>query len=215
MLKADFHIHTHYSRCSNMKPKNIVKVALKKGYDIIGIVDHNCIKGGLITKSISGKKILVIPGEEIMTDCGEVIVFLSDGKYNKSLLDVCERARNENHFLIAPHPFDFLRANSIKNNLIKIKELDAIEVFNSRVLINRFNKIAENYAEKNKIPKIVGSDAHFLEEIGNVNVFLNCDKNIDSIFDCIKRNEFNFYSKRCSVFSHFKSNVVLPIKRII
>ena len=124
MIKADFHIHTYYSKCSNMKPKDLVKTAISKGYDVIGVVDHNSIKGGLETKKIAGKKLLVIPGEEIKTDNGDVIIFLSDGKYNRNLIDVCERCKEMGHFLVIPHPFDFLRfRSSILQRIKKAKNL--------------------------------------------------------------------------------------------
>ncbi|MEM5778409.1 MAG: PHP domain-containing protein [Candidatus Aenigmatarchaeota archaeon] len=200
-----------------MKPKDLIKVSIKKGYNVLGVVDHNCIKGGLKAKKIAGKKLLVIPGEEIMTRYGEIIVFLSDGKYNHDLIDICERAKDLNHFIITPHPFDFLRfRSSLKYNINKIKEfIDAIEVFNSRVMINRCNKIASRYAQENKISKIAGSDAHFIEEIGNAAVYLNCENNIDSIFNYIKKNKIKFEGKRCSIYHHFKTNVFLPIEKLI
>jgi hypothetical protein len=196
-----------------MNPKNIIKTALKKDYDVLGVVDHNNIKGGLKTKKIAGGRLLVIPGEEIKTNYGEIIVFLSDGNYNRNLFDICERAKSMNHFIVVPHPFDYLR-RGVKDNIDKVKKMDAIEVFNSRVWVNRFNLIAKAYAEKNKIPQVVGSDAHFLEEIGNATAFLECEKNIDSIFNCLKKNKLKFSYKRCSIYSHFKSNVNLPIKRL-
>lgn len=207
MLKADFHIHTKYSPCSNMKPRDVVKTAIAKGYDVIGVVDHNNIKGGIETRKIAGKKILVIPGEEIMTNYGEIIVFLSDGKYNKNLIDICERAKDLNHFLVIPHPFDFLRFRTcLRHHIKKIKNfIDAIEVFNSRTLLNKFNLMAKEYAIKNKIPPIAGSDAHFLEEIGNVKVYLDCKKNISSVLKYIRSNKIKFEGKRSPIFVHFKS----------
>jgi len=213
MLKADFHVHTFYSKCSNMKPIDIVKNALIKKYDVLGVVDHNTVKGALLTKKIAGKRLLIIPGEEIMTGQGEVIVFLSDGKYNRNLTDIFERAKEMNHFFIIPHPFDFLRRNYFKNDILKVKP-DAIEIFNSRVLINRFNEIAERYAEENKIPKIVGSDAHFIEEIGNATTLIDCESGIESIFKCIKKNKLKFQYRKSSIIPHFKSNVLLPIERV-
>jgi len=214
MLKADFHVHTHYSKCSDMKPIDVVKEALIKNYDVIGVVDHNTVKGALATKKVAGKKLLVLHGEEIKTNYGELLVFLSDGKYNRDLIDVCERAKEENHFIVVPHPFDFLRIESIKKNIFKVKEANAIEVFNSRILINRFNLMASNYAKRKNIPKIVGSDAHFVEEIGNASVFLECNKNVDDVLESIRKDKLKFSCKRCSIMSHLKSNVLLSVKRI-
>jgi predicted metal-dependent phosphoesterase TrpH len=210
MLKAGFHIHTFYSKCSNMKPEEIIKIALSKGYDVLGVVDHNTTKGGILTKKIAGKKLLIIPGEEIETEHGEIIVFLSDGKYNRNLIEICERAKDMNHFLVAPHPFDFLRfKTSLISNIDKVKNLvDAIEVFNSRVMINRFNVMTDKYATKNKISKIAGSDAHFPEEIGNATVYLSCERNVDSVFNFIKKNKIRFESKKSSIYFHFKSSLV-------
>jgi len=215
MLKADFHVHTFYSDCSNTKPNDLVKVALSKGYDILGVVDHNKIKGGILTKKIAGSKVLIIPGEEIKTDYGDIIIFLSDGKYNRDLIDICERARDLNHFIIVPHPFDFLRIRtSLRNNIKKIESfIDAIEVFNSRIVINWFNNMAADYAKRKKVPRIAGSDAHFLEEIGNTRVYLNCEKNIDSVFNFIRKNKVRIEGKRCSLYSHFKTNFILPLEK--
>ncbi len=209
MLKADFHIHTGYSPCSNMKPEDIIKTAVSKGYDVIGVVDHDSIKGGIKTKRIAGKKILVIPGEEIKTRYGEIIIFLSDGRYNKNLIDICERAKDLNHFVVVPHPFDFLRfIICLKGKIREIENfVDAIEVFNSRTLFNHFNDLANRYATRNKIPKIAGSDAHYLEEIGNATAYLDCKRNVDSVFKCIRKNKVRFNGKRCSIRVHLKSNV--------
>jgi predicted metal-dependent phosphoesterase TrpH len=206
MLNADFHIHTHYSKCSNMKPSDIVKKAVSMGFDAIGVVDHNTIKGGLAVKKIAGKSLLVIPGEEIMTNMGEVIVFLSDGRYSRDLLDVCERAKDLNHYVVFPHPFDYMRL-SVLNNIKKVNKIDAIEVFNSRVFFSRFNKIANEYAEKNSIPKIAASDSHFLEEIGNVKCRLNCERNVDSVFECIKKGKIHFNAKKTPFAMHLRSTL--------
>ena len=60
-MKADLHIHTKYSGIGKFwklkfpdsveEPRNILKVAKKKGIDIIAITDHNTVKGGVETKS--------------------------------------------------------------------------------------------------------------------------------------------------------------------
>jgi hypothetical protein len=189
-----------------MKPEEVVRTTIRKGYNAIGVVDHNSIKGGLEAKKIAGKRLLVIPGEEIKTDRGDVIVFLSDGKYNRNLIDVCERCREMGHFLVIPHPFDFLRfRSSILQGIGKAKNIDAIETFNSRVLIDKFNTMAKNFSKNNKIPQIVGSDAHFYEEIGNAKAFLDCEKNIDSIFNYVRKNKIKFEGKKSGFYPHLKT----------
>jgi predicted metal-dependent phosphoesterase TrpH len=206
MLNADFHMHTHYSKCSNMKPQDLVKTAISRGYDVIGVVDHNSIKGGLEAKKLAGRKLLVIPGEEIMTDMGEVIVLLSDGKYSRDLIEICERAKDMNHFILFPHPFDYMRV-SVLGNIKKVGNIDAMEVFNARIWLDKFNRMAMDYAKRRGIPKVASSDAHFLEEIGNVKCELNCESNVESVFDCIRKDKLKFHVRKTTVMMHLKSGV--------
>lgn len=213
MLKADFHVHTHYSRCSNMKPQEIVKRAVYKGYDVLGVVDHDSIMGGISTKKIAGKSILVIPGEEIKTDKGEVIVLLSDGKYTKNLDEVCDRCKEMNHFLFVPHPFDFLRFRTSMLYRIKdLKHADAIETFNSRIFFDKFNLMAREFSAKNNIQQIAGSDAHTYGEIGNVEALMECEKSIDSVFDCIRENKIKFKCKKAGILPHIKTSIIKMTK---
>ncbi len=68
--KADLHIHTVLSPCASleMSPNNIVKAAVGKGMDIIGIADHNSTKQCKVIKKIGEKEgILVLCGAEINT----------------------------------------------------------------------------------------------------------------------------------------------------
>ena len=46
-FRADLHNHTLLSPCGDieMTPAFIVSAALRKGYDIIGITDHNTSRG--------------------------------------------------------------------------------------------------------------------------------------------------------------------------
>ncbi len=208
MLSADFHMHTFFSRCSNMSPESLVRKAIAKKLDVIGVVDHNSIKGGLAAKRIAGKRIMVIPGEEISAKEGEIIVFFSDGKYGGSLAEICERARQESAFVFAPHPFDSLR-HSLGNNIGAIKGfLDAVEAFNSRCMLSSANEKAKRYADENFIPALGGSDAHFVEEIGNVSCALECEKNVDSILECIKKKHVKISGRKSPLLMHAKTHLV-------
>lgn len=176
MLKADFHIHTSYSKCSNLKPAEIIKQAKYVGLDVIGVVDHNNIKGGLLTKKLAGKKLTVIPGEEIKTNCGDLIIFNSDGKYSRDLVEICERAKKLNHFIYVPHPFDTTRSSLGENLKLVKKYVNAIEIFNSRCYVNTFNEKARIFANNNKILGLCGSDSHFVNEIGKSINYIDSNK---------------------------------------
>jgi predicted metal-dependent phosphoesterase TrpH len=194
-----------------MKPNELVRAAVSKGYDILGVVDHDTTKGSVLTKKIAGKKIIVIPGEEIKTSSGDLIVLLSDGKYvDKDLMEVCKRAKEMGHFVFAPHPFDAMRSKvSLMESIGRVRGyLQAMEIFNSRVMLNSFNRRARDYALKNHIRGIAGSDAHFVEEVGNAANYLECERNIDSIFEFIRKNPVRIEGKRTSILSHMKSGLI-------
>lgn len=208
MINADFHIHTFFSKCSNMVPKDLIKKAISENLDVIGVVDHDSIKGGLAAKRIAGKRIMVIPGEEISAKEGEIIVFFSDGKYRGDIIEICERAHEENAFVFAPHPFDSMR-HSVGNNIYKIvTNLDAVEVFNSRCILPSANKKAEIFARRNSIPSIAGSDAHFFGEIGNVFCRMNCEKNIGSVLEGIKKGKIEITGRKSPIAMHAKTHFV-------
>jgi len=68
VFKADLHIHTCLSPCTelDMSPKNIISKARKKEIDIIGICDHNSSENSLaVIKAAKKTDINVIPGLEV------------------------------------------------------------------------------------------------------------------------------------------------------
>jgi len=70
VLLADLHIHTCLSPCAtlDMTPCKIVKAALKKRLDIIGITDHNSAENiAAVMAAARDTGLSVIPGMEITT----------------------------------------------------------------------------------------------------------------------------------------------------
>ena len=69
-FRADLHNHTLLSPCGDieMTPALIVGTALKKGYDIIGITDHNStVQGREIRRMLGDSEPFVLCGAEITT----------------------------------------------------------------------------------------------------------------------------------------------------
>lgn len=82
-VRADLHIHS-YGRDDGsfdvddvgMTPENIVDTALEKNLSIISITDHNEINNSKIAIDYSeGKNILVIPGIEVSTTQGHLLIY--------------------------------------------------------------------------------------------------------------------------------------------
>lgn len=169
-MKYDLHIHTNYSACSSLEPSLLLKTAIEKGLDGIAVTDHNTTKGALETKKLNkNKNFEVIIGEEIMTDKGEVIALylkkeIKPGRFE----DVIYEIKKQNAFAVIAHPFTigiFRKKTKVDFSKIR-KSIDGIETFNGRMIFSFSNKKAERVAEKLKITKTAGSDAHFAFEVG-------------------------------------------------
>lgn len=170
---ADVHTHTMYSGFSRYSflsypdsvttPKKSVRVAEKKGLDILCITDHNSIKGAVEAKKCNSE--LVVIGEEIYSKNGEIIgLFLHEEiKPGLSAEETIELIHEQDGIAFAPHPFS-VYCSCLGKKLHGL-ELDGIEVFNSLHRDGYSNAIAlENC---NGYAMLGGSDAHSSSMIGN------------------------------------------------
>lgn len=167
-IKLEFHCHTHASKDSLTRPADLVSAARRKGIDRVVVTDHNSIAGALEAQTIDPE--LIIVGEEIMTDCGEILAAFVQEEIPQGLhpREVIKQLKEQGAFISVSHPFDELRQGGWRENdlLDILPEVDAIEVYNSRCMFPRFNRRAGLFAQKHNIPGTVGSDAHAAFELG-------------------------------------------------
>jgi hypothetical protein len=161
-MKLDLHVHSTYSADSLATPKDIVRVARKKGLDGVAVTDHDTIMGGLETKkACSDRGFIVIVGEEISTEKGDIIgLFLEKEIKSRLCADVIKEIHSQGGIAILPHP---LKHHELDESLLA--GIDAVEIFNSRTS-NDKNSKALMLAKKYSKPMVAGSDAHFCIEIG-------------------------------------------------
>lgn len=162
-MRIDFHIHTHHSYDSLMKPSKIIRLAKKRGLDGIVVCDHNTIKGGLEARRVNrDKNFVVIVASEIATNAGDVTgLFLEKEIVSRDFDDVVAEIRAQNGKVLLNHPF---KGHDLSK--IDFSKLDFIEGYNAR-LSNEDNEKAVQLAKKHNLPIIAGSDAHLYGEIGN------------------------------------------------
>lgn len=170
-LRIDLHVHSMYSGDGLMTPRQIVDRAQKAGLDGVAVTDHGTIRGGMETRRLGTSEFLVIVGAEMMTDQGEVIgLFLTEEIEEHTLERVVEAIRLQGGLVVVPHPFDSLRRSALHISDEQAPLVDAVEVLNSRCLLERFNTQARNYATRHGLPAVAGSDAHYPMEIGNAGI---------------------------------------------
>ncbi len=173
-LFYDLHIHTYYSSCSTLKPKDILKLAYKKNLDGIAVVDHNTWNGSRevykLNKKLSKnykKDFEVVIGSEIETQFGHMIVYYQNEPISTyDCFELIDKAKEQDALVSIPHPFRTLKRLSFRHE-IKSLNVNAIEGLNGRTT-PLHNKQALNVAKSLNIAAIGGSDAHFKLEIGNI-----------------------------------------------
>ncbi len=174
MWKVDLHVHTRYSRDSLAEPEEMIAAAKAAGMDKIAITEHNNIAGALAAKEIAPD--FVIVGEEIKTTDGEIIAYFVQEEVPAGLTpkETIARLREQGAVISVPHPLDSLRKSAMRlNNVLRIiYEVDAIEVFNPRVmpLYSINNREAEWLAARYGKLRTAGSDAHTPAEVGHAYV---------------------------------------------
>jgi predicted metal-dependent phosphoesterase TrpH len=173
-LRVEFHCHTNASRDCLTSPQRLVEACRRKGIERVVVTDHNTIRGALRAKEIAPE--LVIVGEEIMTDRGELLAAYVREEIPSRLpaMQAIERLRDQEAFISVSHPFDPNRSGGWKKEDLEViaPHIDAIETYNSRCLLEAYNTRAQEFARLHRLPGTVGSDAHSTPEIGQAVLLL-------------------------------------------
>lgn len=205
MTRIEFHCHTKYSKCSNLEPKQILKLCRARGLSGVMICDHDTNRGYLAFRKIlsSNDDFILIPGMEITTEHGEIIgAWIEEIPSTKEFPDVTEIIREQGGMVIIPHPFDRMRKSAFKLRENDLKYIDAIEVLNSRCMWPKGNKKALEYANTHSLLKSAGSDAHFPSEIGTAWILFNGNSN-EELRRAFKNGKTEFGGKTSSYSLYF------------
>lgn len=166
-MKVDFHCHTQYSGDSLTRLEDLARAAKKAGLDRVVITDHNRLDGA--KRAAEFYPDLFIPGEEILTDRGELLAAFVTEWIPRGIhwRDAIDRLKKQGAFISVSHPYDHYRHGWEEKNLAELVEwVDAIEVFNARCYFPRFNQLAGEFAMRMNLPGTAGSDGHTPWEVG-------------------------------------------------
>ena len=169
-ILADLHMHTHHSHDCAVPVADLLDYAEAQGLGAIAITDHNVFAGADEAVQLARRRdLVVIPGEEIKTEKGEVIGLFLDEKIERGLpmADTIAAIREQGGVVYLPHPFDRLHTIPDAPTLHRhLPEIDVFEVYNARLLFEGFNDEALRYARKYNLTMGAGSDAHVLQGVG-------------------------------------------------
>ncbi len=198
-MRYDLHVHTAYSIDGSLSPETVVKIAKSRDLQGVAITDHNTIKGGIEAKRYETESFNVIVGSEIKTDRGDLIgIFLTDEVRSRDLQGASSEIRGQGGLVVIPHPFDRFRSSAINPTVEEARMVDALEVFNSRCLLESCNRKALEMARKIGSGVTAGSDAHFSREIGSAGIITDSD----DLKTAIIRGQVKVFGRRASLLNY-------------
>jgi len=205
MLKVELHTHTCYSRDCLTPLDKFVAECRRKGIDRVAVTDHNSLAGALKLKAMAPD--LVIVGEEIKTDSGEIIAYFlaQEVPIGLPVREAIQRVRDQGGVVGVSHPADRLRREAM--GLARLEPLiglvDALEVFNARCVYAADNDAARAMAHQHNKLAFAGSDAHTLTELGQATVTMDDFDSPESFLEGLRTAQLN--TRLSSPFIHFAS----------
>ena len=206
MYRTEFHVHTRISKDSTLSYWLLLLMLKIKKINTVAITDHNEVKGALKYKEKFKKHgIEIIVGEEIFTSKGEIIGLGLKEKIepNLSPQETIKQIKNQKGIVYIPHPYDEKRYKTVlaEEEIKKHKDkIDFIEVHNGRNISSKYDEKQNEIAEKYKLTKIIGSDAHTFFELGRNYIITNNKITIDNLR--VEYKNVSFKEKKCINLAH-------------
>ena len=133
-MRADFHMHTYYSRDCATSPEALVARALRMGIGCIAVTDHNTIRGAQAVAKIAPFPVIV--ASEVKSTHGEITgLFLTEEvPRGLSPMETVERIKAQGGLVSIPHPYDTVRTSVLSDDAMVevLPHADIIEAFNAR-----------------------------------------------------------------------------------
>ena len=180
-MLIDLHTHTYpLSHDSDLTPDRLIEVAKKAGLDGVCLTEHDFFWEHEKAADLGRRhNFLVIPGIEVNTEHGHVVVFgLEEFVYGMHRLsELVEMVEAAGGAMIAAHPyrrqlpFELTRAGDWSEALERTSDneayrhVHAIETLNGRGT-ERQNAFSAAVCERHKLAQAAGSDAHSVVDVG-------------------------------------------------
>jgi len=187
VIQADLHVHTTYSSDSAINPRTLVEQLVTHNFiKVAAVTDHDTVKGCGVTRQLASAypDILIIPGVEISTPQGDIIILGSDEMPPQpwNAENITDFARESDYVSVVAHPYREYGMGDLAKNY----KVDAIEVLNGGSSPSA-NKAAQDLAKLMGLPGTAGSDAHQPSELCTVYTEVKASMNTEDILKAIKK----------------------------
>ncbi|HJK65448.1 MAG TPA: PHP domain-containing protein [Methanocorpusculum sp.] len=219
LLKCDLHVHTNASRDGESSVEDVLAAAVKAGLDAIAITDHDTTEGSLCALAVQNPGILIIPGIEVSTRQGHLLV-LGTTKVlapKQDVLKTIAEAKALGAVTIVPHPFHRWRHGVGLRCKDALREADAVEALNSRYIIGTANQKAAKMAKKYGRPVTAGSDAHNCKFVGFGITEIDAEeRSVAAVLDAIREGRISCTCKKTPLRTYTRQswdNTVRKVRR--
>lgn len=221
MYKIVTHLHTKYSKDSLMPFYLLYRKCMKNKIDYIAITEHNNLQGALQFKKYCesrNKHLKVILGEEIMTTEGEIIGLYLTREIKPFMTpeETVNEIKKQEGIVYVPHPYDLKRYKTVlREDAIRrlSTQIDCIECHNGRNISKEYDFRQNEIADKYKIKKVIGSDAHTIFEVGRN--YMMSSFSLDTAQDFLEAlDTFKFCPSECREWCHQLTRIDRGIKLI-
>jgi predicted metal-dependent phosphoesterase TrpH len=186
-LKADLHVHSFYSNDSVITPQELVFFAKKAGLDAVAVTDHNNWESA--RKIAKETDFLIIPGMEVSSLHGHIVALNVSEPIPRDLTadETVERIHRAGGLAIACHPFALLKGSVGK---YVTEKFDGIEAINASAFpFARASQKAQETAERLRLPKVAGTDAHWGPIIGRAYTLIESGPTIEEILQAVLKGQ--------------------------
>jgi predicted metal-dependent phosphoesterase TrpH len=166
------HVHSSASFDCKVPPRLVAERLRSYGISPVLLTDHDTMGGVRELRRAGDAEI--IGGQEILTREGELIGLFLEALVEQGLTpeETVERIKSQGGLVYLQHPLDVRRRALTLAAIERVRDhIDIVEVFNGRSG-EEANRGAEDLCYALGAVPGAGSDAHTLEEIGNVYVEL-------------------------------------------
>ncbi len=185
-MLIDIHIHTIYSDGRDDVGR-VLKAAEQRGLGAVAITDHENL-GGYYEALRLGGGLTIIPGYEVKTDAGHVLILgleeLPRLKRPVVYEELIEWVRESGGLSILAHP----AVGRLRLGRWRRCPPDAVEALNAayplRVLMRRGLRVAYELG----VPPVAGSDAHRALDVGNAYILLeDVNPDVDEVLQALRK----------------------------
>ena len=215
-LKIDLHVHTVYSDGSGTV-REVLEAARRRGLEGLAITDHDTLDGYLEAESYADG-LLLLPGYEVCTDAGHVLVIGLE-KLPPRIGTVCyerltEWVRRRSGLTVLAHP----ATERVRLDRFMRCRPDAVEVLNALYPFKRYFVSRGLWiASKLSLPAVGGSDSHSPHTVGDSYTMVKALRSLDvrSVVESIKSGDVEYGGGLSPPWTRLRTGLGYLISKVV